>query len=175
MLPTTVSTEPRSNTFMHIGWTKSRTYFLSLEGQSSRLHPMKYDKSVGMHMCRTEVTDIDINSAVSNTTVEKNYVGFFPSAHLSYALNDLNTFQVSYSRRLSRPRFRELLPFSSYSDSRNFRMGNPDLDPEYTNSFELGYLRYWKTGSLLSSEACAFSISLRSRMSSIGCFCRSVQ
>lgn len=111
----------------------------------------KHEKFSWQAGLRTEVTDIDITSAVNNTEVKKNYFGFFPSAHLSYALNDKNTFQVSYSRRLSRPRFRDLLPFSSYSDSRNFRIGNPDLDPEYTNSFELGYLRYWKTGSLLSS------------------------
>jgi outer membrane receptor protein involved in Fe transport len=111
----------------------------------------KYKKISWQGGLRTEVTDIDITSAVNNTEVKKNYVGFFPSAHFSYAFNENNTFQISYSRRLSRPQFRDLLPFSNYSDSRNFRAGNPDLDPEYTNSFELGYLRYWKTGSLLSS------------------------
>lgn len=100
---------------------------------------------------RTEYTDISISSRVLDATTDKNYIGFFPSAHLSYELNENNTFQVSYSRRLSRPNFRWLLPFSSYSDARNFRGGNPDLDPVYTHSIELGYLKYWESGSFLTS------------------------
>jgi len=100
---------------------------------------------------RTELSDITTISEVQGTNDNKFYLDFFPSAHLSYEFNQENTIQLSYSRRLSRPHFRNLLPFGNYSDSRNFRAGNPDLDPEYTNSFELGYLRYWKTGSLLSS------------------------
>lgn len=127
----------------------------------------KYEKFSWQAGLRTEITDIDISSAVNDTEVQKNYVGFFPSAHLSYAANDKNTFQVSYSRRLSRPRFRELLPFSNYSDSRNFRMGNPDLDPEYTNSFEVGYLRYWKTGSLLSSVYYRYRTGVTARITQI--------
>lgn len=100
---------------------------------------------------RTEYTDIVTRSAVNNSEVEQDYIGFFPSAHFSFKINDENTFQISYSRRLSRPRFRWLLPFSSFSDSRNFWTGNPNLQPEYTNSGELGYLKYWKKGSLLTS------------------------
>lgn len=127
----------------------------------------KYKKISWQGGLRTEITDIDITSAVNNTEVKKNYVGFFPSAHLSYAANDKNTFQVSYSRRLSRPSYRNLLPFSNYSDSRNFRMGNPDLNPEYTNSFELGYLRYWKTGSLLSSVYYRYRTGVTARITQV--------
>ncbi len=100
---------------------------------------------------RSELSDITTISEVLDTQNNKLYVGLFPSVHFSYKFNEENSVQLSYSRRLSRPNFRDLLPFGSYSDSRNFRAGNPDLDPEYTNSFEMGYLRYWKSGSLLSS------------------------
>lgn len=100
---------------------------------------------------RTEYTDISTDSRRTNTYNRRKYIDFFPSVHLSYEFNKKNTVQLSYSRRLSRPRFRDLLPFSNYSDERNFRVGNPNLDPEYTSSFELGYLKYWDSGSWLAS------------------------
>lgn len=100
---------------------------------------------------RAEYTDITTQSEVAATNNNRSYLNWFPSVHTSYKFNEKNTIQLSYSRRLSRPRFRDLLPFSNFSDARNFRLGNPDLDPEYTNSFELGYLKYWKTGSWLAS------------------------
>jgi outer membrane receptor protein involved in Fe transport len=103
---------------------------------------------------RAEYSDIGADTLAGGEFVDyfrKRYLNWFPSAFFSYKLNGKNTIQLSYSRRLSRPRFRRLLPFSNYSDNRNLRLGNPDLDPEYTNSFELGYLAYWENGSLLSS------------------------
>lgn len=111
----------------------------------------KFSYQVGL---RAEYSDIGADTLAGTKFVEyftKRYLNWFPSAFLSYKLSGRNTVQLSYSRRLSRPRFRRLLPFSNYSDNRNLRLGNPDLDPEYTNSFELGYLAYWKNGSLLSS------------------------
>jgi outer membrane receptor protein involved in Fe transport len=100
---------------------------------------------------RWEYSDI---SADLIETAEKNtyhYHNFFPSAHFSYEMKKSNTVQLSYSRRISRPRFRHLLPFYGYSDSRNIYSGNPELQPEFSNSYELGHLKYWKKGSLLSS------------------------
>lgn len=100
---------------------------------------------------RTEYTDLVARLVDSNDEVAKNYLNWFPSAFVSYQVNATNSFQLSYSRRLSRPRFRNLLPFSGFSDARNLRQGNPDLNPEYTNAMEAGYLAYWDKGSLLSS------------------------
>lgn len=100
---------------------------------------------------RAEFSDIKTELVETGDVNPRQYLGFFPSAHLSYELPENNTMQVSYSRRLSRPRFRELLPFYGFSDSRSFFSGNPNLNPEYTNSFELGHLKYWEKGSLLSS------------------------
>lgn len=100
---------------------------------------------------RTEYTDLVARLIDTDDEVAKNYLNWFPSAFVSYQIDGTNSFQLSYSRRLSRPRFRNLLPFSNFSDARNLRQGNPDLDPEYTNSMEAGYLAYWDNGSLLSS------------------------
>ncbi|NJM15192.1 MAG: TonB-dependent receptor [Bacteroidales bacterium] len=57
----------------------------------------------------------------------KKYPEWFPSVHLAYELSAKHTLQLSYSRRISRPRFRHLLPFYSYSDNKNIIGGNPNL------------------------------------------------
>lgn len=97
---------------------------------------------------RAELTDIRTELLISGTESRRDYLNFFPSAAASYDVNENNSLQFSLSRRLSRPRFRLLLPFSNYNDSRSFYGGNPDLNPEYTYSYEVGYLRYLSQGSL---------------------------
>lgn len=92
---------------------------------------------------RAELSDIKVNFnnlTGKNADLDKNYVGFFPSVFLSYDLGESdNQLLLNYSRRINRPRSYFLIPFSSYNDNRNQFFGNPDLNPEYTNSFELGY------------------------------------
>lgn len=98
----------------------------------------KYSYQVGL---RTETTDITTDLKETNEVNNKNYTNFFPSAFLTYELNNQSSLQLSYSRRLRRPRFWDLNPFFTFSDARNIRTGNPDLDPEYTGSYEFGYLK----------------------------------
>lgn len=75
----------------------------------------------------------------TNESYNKNYFSFFPSAHLAYKIGDKNELKLSYSRRINRPNMWNTNPFPRYSDPYNIRMGNPNLDPEYINSAELGY------------------------------------
>lgn len=100
---------------------------------------------------RVEYSDIRTELVRTGEKNPRSYIDFFPSAFLGYRIKKKNTIQASYSRRISRPRFWYLVPFLQYADSRNYRSGNPDLNPEYTHSFELGYQRYLEKGSLLSS------------------------
>jgi outer membrane receptor protein involved in Fe transport len=100
---------------------------------------------------RGELSDIAVELTETNEINYQNYFNLFPSAHLSYQFSPEKTIQLSYSYRLSRPSFRDLMPFSNYSDNRNVRIGNPNLRPEYTNSIELGYLLTKDWGSILSS------------------------
>jgi len=80
----------------------------------------------------------------------QSYLDVFPSIFLTYKLNEQQSIQVSYSRRISRPSARSLLPTTNYSSSRSRFTGNPDLQPEYGNSYEADFLQYWDTGSLLA-------------------------
>lgn len=100
---------------------------------------------------RGEYSDIATELKKTRQANHRKYFNLFPSVHLSYKLEDTQTIQLSYSYRLSRPGFRDLLPFSNFSDSRVFRAGNPLLNPEYTHSFEAGHLLNMEKGSLLSS------------------------
>ena len=67
------------------------------------------------------------------------YFSLYPSANIFVETDGENTFSLSYSRRVNRPRGRQLNPYLDMSDPRNFRSGNPFLLPEYTNSYELAH------------------------------------
>jgi outer membrane receptor protein involved in Fe transport len=64
---------------------------------------------------------------------------FFPSGHLSYEFLQGQQIMASYTRRIHRPRSWWLEPFLTWSDAYNVRKGNPDLKPEYIDSYELGF------------------------------------
>lgn len=100
---------------------------------------------------RAEYSDIQTQLVKTNETNNWDYISFFPSAHLSYEFPNNNSLQLSYSRRISRPRFRELIPFFSLTDNRNFYSGNPGVNPVFTHSVEFGHLKTWEKGMLLSS------------------------
>ncbi len=92
---------------------------------------------------RAENTDINVNfkrmTDAQEIEVSKNYAGLFPSLFLTYDLGNNSQFLANFSRRIQRPRSWHLIPFRSYNNNRNLFNGNPDLDPTYENSFELGY------------------------------------
>jgi len=100
---------------------------------------------------RGEQTIIETEVELGGESSRRNYIDLFPSVYLGYEFNEDNTIQASYSRRLSRPRFRNILPFSNFRDSRNIFTGNPGLDPVYSNSYEVSYMRYWESGSANTS------------------------
>lgn len=113
---------------------------------SGELKPFTYQ--IGLRAENTQITtELDQN----NLSSEQNYTNLFPSVFLSYTINERNSLQVSYSRRISRPRSWYLLPFTDISNDRYRSTGNPDLEPEFGDSYELGYLRYWESGSVLTS------------------------
>lgn len=92
---------------------------------------------------------IDHSKASKPYTLERFDV--FPSAHLSYELADKSQFMTSYSRRINRPGGRDLDPFPNYMNQYTIRTGNPDLKPEYTDSYEVSFMK--KLGaSFLSIE-----------------------
>ena len=77
-----------------------------------------------------------------------NFFKLFPSAFLSYEITKGQEIQVNYTRRLRRPWGGQLNNFENISDSTNLSFGNPGLTPEYSNAYELNYLKNWDNHTL---------------------------
>lgn len=100
---------------------------------------------------RAESTDIKTELEQTGEKNPRNYANLFPSAHFTYSITPDNSFQLSYSKRVRRPTYNDLTPFVTFSDNRNFFSGNPNLNPEFTDAFELGHVKYVDQGSISSS------------------------
>jgi len=111
----------------------------------------KIDKFSYLLGIRMENTKIVIDQRTANIYKEKKYTDWFPTLNLSYEFNERENITLGYSRRIRRPRSRSLNPFQSLTSLTFFRQGNPDLDPSYANSFDVGYLKRWDKFTLNGS------------------------
>jgi len=75
----------------------------------------------------------------NDSTFKRNFTNLFPSAFISYPIDKRNTLTVSYSRRITRPNYQDLNPFTYFLDSLSYRQGNPYLLPQFTNNIELSH------------------------------------
>lgn len=100
---------------------------------------------------RAEWTGVTTTLLKTNEVNPRSYGNLFPSVHLTYDLPKENALQISYSRRVRRPQYNDLSPFMTFRDQRNYFSGNPDLDPEFSDSFEAGHIKYLERGSISSS------------------------
>ncbi|MCX8019530.1 MAG: TonB-dependent receptor [Chitinophagaceae bacterium] len=71
-------------------------------------------------------------------------ISLFPSVFLTQKLKNEQELQLNYTRKINRPNFFQLFPYTDFSDSLNISRGNPGLKPEFTNSFELSYQKTFK-------------------------------
>lgn len=89
---------------------------------------------------RYEYSGINGFSKTTNKTTKYSYGNLFPTFYVSHKINDNNTLNFNYSRRINRPNFRSLNPFRWYSNPYTFSTGNPLLLPSYNHNVELTYL-----------------------------------
>jgi outer membrane receptor protein involved in Fe transport len=98
---------------------------------------------------RAEQTYTEADLRSTNDPVFKNqYLNFFPTLHLRRNFENNQALQLSYSRRINRPHNRVINPFVRYNSDYDVSYGNPYLNPEFINSMELGYTRYWKATTI---------------------------
>ncbi len=100
---------------------------------------------------RWEDSNIDVNQLKTADFNNKRYNNFFPSAYFTYEIADKTNVSLSYSRRINRPRGRQLNPFSNYSSNINIFQGNPDLNPAMTDVVDVGFLKIWSKLTLNTS------------------------
>lgn len=101
-----------------------------------------YGKWSGQLGLRGEIVTSDARKEMlnkDNVSFEKNYTSPFPTLHLSYQITDMQSAQLSYSRRINRPNMWTMMPNVDLSNPEHIRFGNPNIDPEYTDAVELGY------------------------------------
>ena len=97
---------------------------------------------------RVESSSYTGNLITKNQKFKTDYpLSLFPSAFITYKLDDKQDMQLNYSRKINRPNFFQLIPFIDYSDSLNLSVGNPGLVPEFTNLLELSYSNQYKAGN----------------------------
>lgn len=88
---------------------------------------------------RLENTIAKGNQVTNDSTFKRNFTNLFPSVFVSYGINKNNQLTLSYSRRITRPNYQDLNPFTFFLDSLTYRVGNPYLLPQFTHNFELSY------------------------------------
>lgn len=75
----------------------------------------------------------------NDSTFKKSYVNAFPTAYISYDLNDKNTFNINFGRRIDRPDYGDLNPFLFFLDEYTYQAGNPYLQPQISTNLELSH------------------------------------
>ncbi|WP_298496428.1 TonB-dependent receptor [uncultured Algibacter sp.] len=125
-----------------------REYVNAIYSQFGSKIKDKFSFLLGLRM---ESTRITINQITSSDFERKNYVEFFPTVNLAYEISGDKSFTLGYNRRIRRPRSRYINPFPSRSSATNLFQGNPDINPSYSNTIDLGYLNKLKNITLNSS------------------------
>ena len=102
----------------------------------------------------SELTEAELEEAFGipiDTDFDNNYLGLFPTVNFIYEIAEEENITLGYNRRINRPRGWFINPFPSRSSTNNVFQGNPNLQPAYSNAFDLGYLKRWEKLTLTSS------------------------
>ncbi len=115
------------------------------------LENKKYELEAGV---RVEYVQVNYLVNPNHPTYKSNgynYTQPFPNVRFAYKFNDNNKISVFYNRRVDRPNEVDIRIFPKYDDAEIIKVGNPALNPQFTNLFELGYKGNWKTGYFYSA------------------------
>ncbi|NJM24941.1 MAG: TonB-dependent receptor, partial [Bacteroidia bacterium] len=107
--------------------------------------PKSYSLKAG---ARYEYTTIDASFKKEEEVTIPSYGVLVPSVNFSKKLKNGNTLKASYNRRIQRPSIQFLNPNIQGSNPLNITVGNPNLQPEYTNNYELSYSTFIKGTTL---------------------------
>jgi len=97
---------------------------------------------------RMEQSNSKGEQKTANTSFTKNYLNFFPSLHFTRKLTNTQDIQLGYSRRINRPRLEMINPFVDRSNPAMIRSGNPQINPEFIDAYELGYTKIMQKSTI---------------------------
>lgn len=125
------------------GFTNNFEYIENITAVYTQFGTKFFNKLSVLAGLRFENTNLEINQLLTNDLNKRNYNNLFPSLFFTYELNDDSSLSLNYSKRISRPRDRFINPFSSYTSNTNLFIGDPKLNPAFTDAYDIGYLRKW--------------------------------
>lgn len=100
---------------------------------------------------RAESYNVDANFNRGADTFKDRLFNLYPSAFISYVINEKNSLQLSYSRRVDRPSLEQTKPIREFSTPRVTSLGNMTLEPQFTNSIEANYTKMFGKGSSITA------------------------
>ncbi len=143
---------PASNQYVLVPFISSRykyidEVFAAYSTYSFRVKKWSYQLGLRAESSNYKGTLLNASGADSASFKVDFPLSLFPSAFITYKINDKQDYQINYSRRVNRPNFFQLMPFPDYSDPQNINIGNAGLKPEFTHSFEMSWNNAYKKGS----------------------------
>ncbi|PSR56426.1 TonB-dependent receptor [Adhaeribacter arboris] len=126
----------------------------------------KYEAELGL---RLEYVDLQYQVNPNHPTYKSDgyhYTQPFPNVRLAYKINDLNKISLFYNRRVDRPNEVDIRIFPKYDDAEIIKVGNPELQPQFTNLLEVGYKTSWTGGSFYSAAYHRFANKTITRIAS---------
>ena len=125
-------------------------------------------KKLGVQLgLRLEQANTESDVKTTEEVYKNDYFSFFPTVHMNYKIDKKQEVNLSYSRRINRPRTRAMNPFSSNADPLNIRKGNPYLKPEYIDSYEIEYIRFLNKSSISIAAFYKKTVDMISRFKTI--------
>lgn len=124
--------------------------FAAYSSFSNKYKKLGYQAGLRLESSDYQGTVYTATKALKDTTQtfsNKFPISLFPSVFLTYDLGRQQDLQFSYTRRINRPNFFQLFPFTDYSDSLNLNRGNPNLRPEFTTSLEMSYQKTFENNN----------------------------
>lgn len=127
----------------------------------------KWNFNAGLRLENTHTRGI-LNQGQSDIT--RNYTDLFPTLAIQRNIDDKNQLNLSYNRRINRPNYSDLNPFSIYTDRYNLSRGNPYLSPMYSHTVELSYMlsnKYYLTLSAAKTNNAYATVPLQNDQNKI--------
>lgn len=110
----------------------------------------KWNKIAMQAGLRAEHTFSTGTQVLIDKEISRDFLQLFPTAYLSYSLNEANQLSANYGRRIDRPNYRDLNPFQYFLDLYTFNQGNPYLKPQFSHNIELLHVYKGKLSSKLN-------------------------
>jgi outer membrane receptor protein involved in Fe transport len=126
----------------------------------------KWEAEIGLRM---EYVRIQYEVNPNHNTYKSDgydYIQPFPTMRLAYKINEKNKLSIFYNRRVDRPNEVDIRIFPKYDDAEIIKVGNPSLQPQFTNLIELGYKTEWEKGSFYAAAYHRFADGTITRIAS---------